>query len=227
MTLPRTLLFTMLCVASTLTFAENEIVVSDESVKQLAAQLASPNKAPLVIGNGGQGPDAEYPAGFDKKSQETVFRARSKLDRLGLSAFPHLINLMDDTRYCMTVDDSEADRNYSVGETCIGIIRCRLEPYNRFQFTAGNPHEDPRGRARRPCYTQHFLGDRDSAQKWWNAHKDKTLLELQVEVLEWIIDEEARNQRKYTAVEREFLNTTLKKMQTTKQTLEPSVPWIK
>ncbi len=102
---------------------------ANSDIEELIAQLASPNEAPKVIGNGGHGPHAKYPADWDKKAQERVSIARSKLSELGVEAFPYLFEHFDDDRYCMTVDGPAAQSNHSVGRACKYIVLCWLEPY--------------------------------------------------------------------------------------------------
>lgn len=86
------MLFAALWLLAAPAIAKSEPEISDARIKELMAQLVSPNVAPKVIGNGGLGPDAKYPAGYDKDAQKRVHQARSELNRLGIRTFPYLLD---------------------------------------------------------------------------------------------------------------------------------------
>ncbi len=58
-----------------------------DDVAKLVSALASENPAPIKR----SGPDLMYPPGYDRKKQEPVRAAKSKLKTLGIVAFRSLI----------------------------------------------------------------------------------------------------------------------------------------
>jgi hypothetical protein len=193
---------------------------SEEEIKTLVQQLVSPNQAPVT-----KSPYAKYPAGYDERAQERVLDAWLQLRRLGPRAFPYLFDFVDDKRYSFTADGGAADVNWSVGQACLDRIRCSLQPYGP-HYLAGE--DDPRGFPRRPNYVRHHnIHEPAGAKTWWETRKDKSLRELQIETLEWVIAEEAKTPEKYSNRERAFLKKVLTKLRTAKEPLKPSVPWLK
>lgn len=193
---------------------------SEEEINQLIADLVSPNVAPVR-----KGPRAVYPEGFDRGAQGKVFRAFRKLHALGPKAFPYLFDHFDDKRYSLTGDGGEAEVNKSVGQLCVHIVVSHIQPY------AGSANPGARFYQRRPDapnYFHHFkLRDPISAREWWQTHQDKSLRELQIEVLEWVIAEEDKIPEKYNEVDRDKLRTKLDNLQKSDQPLKPSWPFAR
>jgi len=72
---------------------------------------------------------------------------------------------------------------------------------------------------------QFKLNDPPSAEKWWQERKTKTMRELQIEVLEWVIGEERRNPKKYSNEELSYLDDVLAKLRKSGEPLKPSWPF--
>jgi hypothetical protein len=187
-------------------------------IKMLIDALVSPNPAPdeeklhqeMNKAEGG------FPANFDHKKQKQVHRACVKLTSLGQQAFPFLIEPLEDKRYCLTTEVA-AYLNYSVGEICLWLIHAQLQPYG--YYPAG--YSDPRGKPRRPGYVSTFLKSQKAARQWWEKHKDKTLSQMQLEVLDWVIAEEAKRRGDFTDEERRELQNFRKELLKGGKTLGP------
>src|SRR5262249_32216573 len=135
----------------------------------------------------------------------------------GLAAFPNLVAHVGDDAYSMTGDTGAATRNVSVGFACFFIIEQNLRPYQPWSKVKGT-ERDPRGNPHRPDYMAHYkLRDPKSAKVWWEERKTKSLMELQTEVLVWIIAEEAKQPELYTSEEQFYLNSVLEKLHTSKK----------
>jgi len=187
-------------------------------------QLASPNKAPPSGPTGvGVVDQSDYPPGYDFSAQDHVDGAWQWLSDQGPRAFPYLLAHMDDKRYCLTADSGDSDVNWSVGKACHDIFRCNLQPYGDF-FTADHRIES----RNRPSYMKKFnLADHEAAKKWWEARKEKSLRELQIEALEWTIAEEAKTPEKFTDKERTYLHDLLANLRTADKPLDATTPWCK
>ena len=136
-----------------------------------------------------------------------------------------MINYFDDNRYCFTRDSGSGYYNWSVGRACADIFICHLQPYDfasHFALSGSNSI----GQIKRPCFwKQYNLRTSAGAKAWWETHKDKSLRELQIETLEWLIAEEARMPANYSDRERTYLNDTLTKLRASKMPLPPYLPW--
>jgi hypothetical protein len=156
---------------------------------------------------------AGLPRDFDRVKQQQVDRAISKLLRLGPQAFPFLIERWGDDRYCLTASDgiSGAFLHKTVGQICQAIIFAQLQPYGH--WPAGYP--DPERNRRpphRPRYPDRFLGSQESARQWWQKNKNKTLYQMQLEALDWVIAEEAKRPGDFKDEERKHLQQLRKKL---------------
>jgi len=174
-------------------------------IKKLIDGLVSPNPAPDTRNTDRR--DLIYPRDFDHAKQQQVHRARRKLTALGPQAFPFLIQRWEDQRYCLTIEIVEY-HNLSVGEICKQIIRGQLQPYGYFQKVSG----DPRHKPQRPKYMGTFLRSQKAARQWWEKHKDKTLSQIQLEVLDWVMAAESKRRRDFTKQERRYLRDLRKKL---------------
>jgi hypothetical protein len=191
----------------------NDKPLSNQEMRSLVKALVSPNPEPKIGGS-----QAEYPAKYDHEAQDRVLDAWFKLQECGAAAFPILLDSLDDDRYSFTEDGGALDRNWTVGEACRDMIDLELQPfrtYYRFKDDDG---------PRIPRYIYHFkLDTPDGAKKWWKTHKDKTLRELQIEVLEWVIADLPK-EKAYAEI-RTKLERDLAKLRAGKEPLEPNVPW--
>ena len=178
--------------ASVLFAEERTPATTSKKVAALIDQLASPNPPPTFPGgekNGG--PDYILPAGFSRAKQMHVYEACHQLKTLGPLAFPYLIKSWNDKRHSMTlsVGINGYCFNASVGEICERIIFDQLQPYG----TLPEFDDDPRGKPHRPSYPAQFLATPKDAGKWYEEHKNKTLFEMQLMIVEWVIEQESKS----------------------------------
>jgi hypothetical protein len=94
----------------------------------------------------------------------------------------------------------------SVGKVCQAIIRFQLQPSVHHAEKRHEKGHYP------PSYTGRFLASQKAARRWWEEHKDKSLYQMQLEVLDWVIAEEAKQTDNYTDAERRELQTLRKKL---------------
>ena len=140
---------------------------------------------------------------------------RKLYDMEGHLVFPYLFDHFDDQRYSFTADAGSSDTNWTVGRACSEIVICHVQPY-----------EGLRHRRTRPSYSEHYkLRTSAGAKLWWEPRKDRSLRELQIETLKWIIAEEAKTPSSYSPEERVYLKDLLRKLGAAKTPLPPSVPW--
>lgn len=199
--------------------AEKRKPATADQIKALVEGLVSPNPAPdertlqagMLKAGGG------FPRGYDHKKQAQVHRACRELTELGPRAFPFLIERWEDKRYCLTTEEAGYE-NQSVGAICRQIIEGQLQPYGRFQ----RGYTDPRGKPLRPGYASGLIGSREEAREWWGKNKDKTLVQMQQEVLDWVIAEEAKRPDDFTDEERRELQDLRKGLATNGKPLPPS-----
>jgi hypothetical protein len=201
-----------------------EAAPSRSEIVSLIDQLVSPNSQPKI-----DAPDAIYPNGFDKAAQGRVNDAFNKLTEIGLPAFPYLQARFGDERYCFTRDAGPAEENYSVGYVCKLIIDRQLQPCGYFTRGAKDKtgrEEDPRTHSRRPSYFEHFELDKSRTfESWWNVHKNKSMRDIQIEVLEWIVTREKRKPKDYSENEIACLKTMLAKLRKSDQAFPPYFPF--
>jgi hypothetical protein len=196
-----------------------QVIIEKEHVESLIARLVSKNKPPKT-----RGQSAVYPKRYDEASQEDVFLAYRELCELGPKSFPFIIPHLDDKRYSLTADGGAADVNFTVGQLCFHAIDLQLQPYKTYSRGEG----DPRNRPRRPHYLAKLsLKDPIESRKWIDSLENKSLLQLQIEVLDWVIEEESKDRTKYSAVEHEWLQETLETLKSAKEPLPRGVPWEK
>lgn len=173
---------------------------ADPEIASLIAKLSSPNRAPTER----SGPELRYPTGYSRKKQDVVKDARWQLTAKGLRAFRQLIAQWENNHYSLTYTNGISGymRNATVGEVCRIIVYDQIQPYG-FWPLAG---DDPRGKPKRPGYPSEFLRDAKSAREWLERYKDKSLYDLQLMALEWVIAEEAKRPEDFTDEEREELS---------------------
>jgi hypothetical protein len=190
---------------------EKPQVPSEREIKKLVDQLVSPNPKPIT-GDEDERVEPEYrlPRGFDKDKQKQVHAARYQLKQIGPAAFPFLIERWKDKRYCMTVSHGLSGYcyNWTVGQVCEAIAFDQLQPYST--WPAG--YDDPRGKPKSPDYPPHFLSSQKAARKWWEKNKQKTLYQMQLEILDWVIAEEAKRPKDYTDKDRQALRSLRKEL---------------
>jgi hypothetical protein len=194
-------------------------------IKALIDGLVSRNPAPdtTKLQAGENKPGGGFPRDFDHKKQKQVHRACDNLTELGPRAFPFLIERLEDKRYCLTIEVAGYE-NESVGAICRWIIDTQLQPYGYFQ----KGYADPRGKPKRPGYAATFLKSQKAARQWWDKHKDKTLSQMQLEVLDWVIAEETKRRGDFTEAERRALQDLRKELVKGRQPLRPGgIPYYR
>lgn len=144
--------------------------------RALVQQLVSPNVKPITTHDGDAA--VRLPKGYDVAAQERIKAARQTLYDEVEEALPYLVEALDDKRYCMTIDWAEGDAYYnlSVGDICRHIIACQLEVY-RDEIAFGDP--------------QHWnrYNYKPLSREWWEARRDRNLADLQVEAIEWALEQ--------------------------------------
>jgi hypothetical protein len=209
-----TVLFSAAC------YGADEETVTDEQMEALVNDLVSPNQAPRT-----GLPNAKYPAGYDHEAQKRVRRAFHKLRELAPRSFPFLFDHFDDKRYSLTADSGDTDKNYTVGKLCRDILASHLQSDEWDHKEGGTSF---RSRPSEPDYLAHYkLFQAEHAKKWWAERKDKSLRELQLEVLEWVLAEETAAPEKYSDAQRERAKKRLNDLRESKSPLKPGFPFAK
>jgi hypothetical protein len=192
----------------------------DPEIQALIDQLVSPNPKPIT-GKEDENvePDYRLPAGFDRDKQKQVHSARRELRQLGPKAFPFLIERWGDEKYCLTCSEGINGYcfNQTVGAICESIIFDQLQPYSFWPRVDG----DPRGKPKRPDYPGRFLGSREAARQWWEKNKDKSLYQMQLEILDWVIAEEAKRPADFTDKEKQGVHEIRQKLVKSGKPLPP------
>ncbi len=195
--------------------ADDQAVV-EKKVKALIEQLASPNKAPDLTQL-----DPKYPADFDYAAQRRVRSAIQQLSDMGTKAFPLLLEHAGDKRYSHT-GCTAICFNVTVGRTCFLIVQNNLEAYKHLDVVKkGDSREDPA----RPEYAVFCkLKEPKTAASWWKTRQDKSLRELQIETLEWVISQEKKSPDEFTPSELKNLREALKTLQARNEPITPA--WL-
>jgi len=143
-------------------------------INQLASELEDPNP-----NNEHFIQIAEEHDPWNPNYNLSVMKAKEKLTKLGLKAFPYLINNSNDQRFSQTIMTSIYS-SFSVGEICISIIGKQI-----------NSIPNRKGYKGMPNYT--FSVIQQNPKKWWKEHSGKSILELKKIVLIWTIQQEKEN----------------------------------
>lgn len=193
---------------------------AEEEIRALVDQLVSPNPKPITGDEDKSvAPDYRLPPGFDKEKQKRVREAVVQLRKIGPRAFPALIERWNDERYCVTTFHrlSEYSHNATAGGVCQMTIFDQLQPYSIWPRS----EDDPRGKPKRPGYASKFLVSQQEARAWWEKNKQKTLFEMQLEVLDWVIAEEAKRPGDYSDVERQFVRDIRAELLKRREPMQP------
>ncbi len=175
---------------------------TDADIEKLVAQLVSPNQAPEI-----QGTSAKYGPNFDRKAQKLIYESWQTLRRLAPRSFPFVFDSLGDKRYSLTEDSGDLEKNYTVGFLSRDILVSSLQPDVWGHKEFGTSY---RRRPHQPDYVSHYkLLAPKSSKEWWKTRKDRSLRELQIEVLEWILVEERRAPEKYSDGDRNKIEKEL------------------
>jgi hypothetical protein len=212
--------FIALLIVSCIPLAKDDCccAASETEINALIAELASPNRAPGKVDY----PAEAEPPGFNEAAQHRVYKAWKQLYDIGFPAFPYLLRNVGDKRYSFTrlPGGGSTDVNWSVGRACLDIVRCHVQPYgDRAESEQGDKLSHP---ARPDYFVHHHLREPKAAMAWWEARKNKSLRELQIEVLTWVFTEEPLG--KYSDKETEYLQSVLTKLKAGTSALEPG--WL-
>lgn len=146
--------------------------------RQLIARLVNPDKPPFT-----KSFVLRLPEGVDEK---TLRRKQGKItaayqalsDNIEVS-LPILAKNVNDRRFSFVYTSiSGAITTESVGGACSDIIFAHVEVYRRH-----TTRPDFSGIPRCPS----FIGERGGFEKWWESRKGKSLAELQLEGIEWVL----------------------------------------
>lgn len=143
--------------------------------RDLVQKLVSPNKE-AETRNRASG-SVKFPDGYDIEVQKRIKAARQELHDHFDEALPYLIEALDDKRYCMTIDwaDGDAYYNKSVGFICRNVIESQLEVYRDKIGFSGPRH-------------WHQYDYKQISNEWWQMRKGRSLVELQIEAIDWAIE---------------------------------------
>jgi hypothetical protein len=180
---------------------------SAREIKALIDQLVSPNRIPLKV-SAAHG----LPRDFDRQKQKQVDRAIARLLQLGPQAFPFLIERWGDKRYCLTASDniSGAFLHMTVGQVCRAVVFDQLQPYGH--WPAGHNPDRNRRPPHRPRHPDAFLRTQELARQWWKKNKHKALYRMQLDVLDWVMAEEAKRPQDFKEAERKQLQQIRKNL---------------
>lgn len=175
--------------------------------KAMIDQLASPNAKPKTHING-KPYKVRFPADYDDKSQELVDEARRSLNRDIAKALPFLIDGLNDKRYSMTIRWGEGDAYYNktVGEICSEIISANLEVYRKEITFLGPQH-------------WHQYTFPNVNKEWLAKNSSRTLIEMQLEAIDWAIEQRAKENGR---IDREDRAQEPKKLQAMRDKLKES-----
>jgi hypothetical protein len=105
-------------------------------------------------------------------------------------------------------------------------LRRQLQPYAVSCLgdrARGKIKFDPRERPIRPNYLKHNnLWDPKAAAAWWEQRKDKSLRELQLEALQWVLAEEQKAPKQYSEEDRAYLKELISKLEAGTEPLPPA-----
>lgn len=194
-----------------------------DTIDALIEELASPNDPKSLIRTSRY---LTFPPDWNHKAQRQVSQAARSLVNKGRSAFPQMVARAGDNRFSfVSTSGNGAMSSRSVGYACGTILEVQLDVFE----TTGV----------RPSYFWTVVegegkGDVNRA-KWWEERKDKSLFELQIESVEWAIEQHTQLRKDWRKknVDKDDLKQlteviaankkTLSKLQSTKQPIEPTV----
>jgi hypothetical protein len=147
--------------------------VANSEIERLIESLASANPPPEFPNNPF---NVRLSPDYDFEKQRVVSNACTKLEDLGAIAFPYLLQHLDDSRFSCTRSGA-VYFNLTVAETCSGLIK------NQVDFVCGPRLPMSKSDA---CDFFKFRWN-DDLIAWWNQNHDRTLLEMQIDCLQFKI----------------------------------------
>jgi len=124
----------------------------------------------------------EPPRNTDRTALADVKAAYDTLSLHFPDSLPSLIGGLSDRRYSywQEVPSNGAFVCHDVGDACYEIIAAHIEVYRRYLRVL-----DRTGVPRTP----HFLSAMGGVKKWYEARAEKSLFDLQLEALEWALQQ--------------------------------------
>lgn len=115
-----------------------------------------------------------------------AFDAVKELTKIGYPAFPKLVARLEDRRQSIAISRHERQ---DLGTACLVILRDQI-----YSFPEGYRFGYSREGADRQSHVNSYYADREffgeDIAPWITARKDKSLLEIQIEVLTWVVERE-------------------------------------
>lgn len=121
-----------------------------------------------------------FPHSYDRHAQGRIENNRRILYEHCEEALPLLMEAVSDNRYSLTYQSDSYTGNLSVGGVCLEIVSAYLEVYR--------PYIDSGSKESLLAHTffRQFKSSKE-IEDWWQGRKDKSLVGLQIEALEWAI----------------------------------------
>ena len=128
------------------------------------------------------------PTGDADGRRARAFAAAEELHAMGKHAFPHLLEHLDDKRE--SVEFQRLNRQQYVGEACYCIIAYQiLDVPDGYPIPFLRTGADGQ-RHHRPYAVEQDLFDSSTITAWLKQRESEPLAALQVEALEWLLEEE-------------------------------------
>lgn len=157
---------------------------TEKQIQALVEKLASKNSPPARNAEFSQRLDR--PKDWKDRHEQAVRDARKQLLDFGKTAFPVLLDNLGDERYSLT-ESYSIEVNHTVGQVCGIIIKDNVDRagirYKSRIGADGRNHQPP------DFISQKYQGD---LKRWWRDNRAKSLREMRVDVLKWVIAEEKR-----------------------------------
>jgi hypothetical protein len=158
----------------------------------------------------------------ERTRNDEMVEAWLELRDIGPQAFSKVIEHLEDKRPSFTEDSGSTMETWTVGRACFDVLWCTLEPYNWGTYSSSVP---PEKYWWRPNYCTTFLKNHKKARAWLAAHKGKSLVDLQIEVLEWVTSNRSKRKVEISIEDRQQLLAELDTLRRTRKPLKPAVPW--
>ena len=129
------------------------------------------------------------PTGDADGRRARAFAAAEELHAMGKHAFPHLLEHLDDKRE--SVGFQRLNRQQYVGEACYCIITYKiLDIPPDFAMSIFRTGADGKSHERPYSSAEQGLFDSSTITAWLKQRESEPLAALQVEALEWLLEEE-------------------------------------
>jgi len=157
--------------------------MNNAEIENLVLELRSQNLDPAPFGW-----ESGIPVNYDLEAQKRVWRAQAKIRALGIRAFPALVAHLEDKEYSYTEEYSKLV-SFSAGHACYRLIEAQVD-------IAGAAHQFKDRKPQKTMYDGSFyytiLHNKydGSVINWWEANKHRSLEDIQLESVEWLIGKE-------------------------------------